>query len=58
MAVALWTAFSLNIPEREPEPERSLLEPPEEEGEETGQSDQGAKNDEYADEEKGSRRPN
>ena len=31
MGVAMWTAFSLNIPEKKPEPERSLLEPPEEE---------------------------
>jgi hypothetical protein len=42
MAVALWTAFSLNIPDREPEPERSLLEPPEE-GE--GEGEEGAEDD-------------
>jgi hypothetical protein len=41
MAVALWTAFSLNIPARKAEPEDpSVLEPPEEE------SGEGPANDE------------
>ena len=42
MGVAMWTAFSLNIPAKKPEPERSLLVPPEEEEGEDGEENSGA----------------